>query len=86
MEGTKRQVFSGSAHHTTGGLTKGNLKQTKDGRIVSAAKSAAARQNPHLRMWRAAVKEARENLGLQGFHPIQGELHQLALKYYHARS
>jgi len=82
MEGTKRQVFSGTAHHTPGGLTANKLKQTKDGRIVSAAKSAAAKKNPHLRMWRAAVAEAKKNLGLEGFHPVKGELHELALKFY----
>ena len=39
--GSKAQVFHGTAHHTSGGLTKKDLMKTKIGRIVSRKKHAA---------------------------------------------
>ena len=36
--GSKAQVWHGTAKHTTGGLTKGNLMKNKHGRIVSKRK------------------------------------------------
>jgi hypothetical protein len=39
--GSKAQVFHGSAHHTSGGLSKKDLMKTKAGRIVSRKKHAA---------------------------------------------
>jgi hypothetical protein len=39
----------GTAHHTSGGLTTGDLKYNKWGRIVSRRKSAAARKEKRLR-------------------------------------
>lgn len=38
--GSRAQVMHGTAHHTTGGLAKKDLKYNKHGRIVSRAKSA----------------------------------------------
>ena len=38
--GSRAQVMHGTAHHTTGGLTKADLKMNKWGRIVSRKKSA----------------------------------------------
>jgi hypothetical protein len=38
--GSRAQVMHGTAHHTTGGLTKTDLKYNKWGRIVSRKKSA----------------------------------------------
>jgi hypothetical protein len=37
--GSRAQVMHGTAHHTTGGLTKADLKMNKWGRIVSRKKS-----------------------------------------------
>ncbi len=37
--GSRAQVWHGTAKKTSGGLTKKDLKQTKDGRIVSRKKS-----------------------------------------------
>ena len=39
--GSKAQVFHGTAHHTSGGLTKKDLMKTKAGRIVSRKKHTA---------------------------------------------
>jgi hypothetical protein len=39
--GSKAQVFHGTAHHTSGGLTKKDLMKTKIGRIVSRKKHSA---------------------------------------------
>ncbi len=39
--GSKAQVFHGTAHHTSGGLTRKDLMKTKMGRIVSRKKHAA---------------------------------------------
>ena len=37
--GSRAQVMHGTAHHTAGGLKKGDLKMNKWGRIVSRKKS-----------------------------------------------
>ena len=42
--GTKAQVFHGTAKHTSGGLTRKDLLQTKKGRIVSRKKHAAGKK------------------------------------------
>lgn len=39
--GSKREVWNGTAKHTSGGLYKKDLMKTKDGRIVSKKKHAA---------------------------------------------
>jgi len=41
-EGTRAQVFHGTAERTAGGLTKSDLTQGKDGRIKSKAAVEAA--------------------------------------------
>ena len=46
--GSRAQVMHGTAHHTSGGLTKGDLKMNKWGRIVSKAKSAKAKKEKRL--------------------------------------
>ncbi len=46
--GSRAQVWHGTAHHTPGGLTKGDLKMNKWGRIVSKAKSAKAKKENRL--------------------------------------
>jgi len=42
--GSRAQVFHGTAHHTSGGLTRKDLKKNKHGRIVSVKASAAGRK------------------------------------------
>jgi hypothetical protein len=42
--GTRAEVMHGSAHHTSGGLTRKDLKYNKHGRIVSRKASAAGKK------------------------------------------
>jgi hypothetical protein len=49
MVGSRAEVMHGTAHHTSGGLTTGDLKYNKWGRIVSRRKSATARKEKRLR-------------------------------------
>jgi len=46
--GSRAQVMHGTAHHTSGGLTRSSLKMNKWGRIVSKAKSAKAKKENRL--------------------------------------
>jgi hypothetical protein len=46
--GSRAQVMHGTAHHTSGGLTKKDLKMNKWGRIVSKAKSMKAKKENRL--------------------------------------
>jgi hypothetical protein len=46
--GSRAQVMHGTAHHTSGGLTRKDLKMNKWGRIVSKAKSAKAKRENRL--------------------------------------
>lgn len=47
-EGSRRQVFNGTAKHTTGGLTKEDLMKNKHGEIVSKKASKAAKKTKNL--------------------------------------
>ena len=47
--GTRAQVMHGNADHTSGGLTKTDLKYNKHGRIVSRKKSEKAKKDKRLR-------------------------------------
>lgn len=53
--GSKAQVFHGTAHHTTGGLTRKELIQNKRGKIVSR-KQAAAGKKAYSRLVKAGYK------------------------------
>lgn len=46
--GSRAAVMHGNAHHTSGGLTKKDLKYNKHGRIVSVKKSAKAKKEKRL--------------------------------------
>jgi hypothetical protein len=46
--GSRAQVMHGTARHTSGGLTKGDLKYNKAGRIVSRKKSVSAKKDKRL--------------------------------------
>jgi hypothetical protein len=46
--GTRAQVWHGTAHKTTGGLTKSDLMMNKHGRIVSKAKHNTAKKEKRL--------------------------------------
>lgn len=78
--GTKRQVYSGTADKTSGGLRKKNLRKTSDGRIVSKARLLQGRANP----WANAVSVARKELGITGFEPVRkgSALYERAMHHY----
>ena len=46
--GSRVQVMNGTAHHTSGGLTKEKLFRTKNGRIVSKSKHFSAKRENRL--------------------------------------
>ena len=46
--GSRAQVMHGTAAHTSGGLTKSDLKYNKAGRIVSKKKSMKAKKENRL--------------------------------------
>jgi len=46
--GSRAEVMHGTAKHTSGGLTKGDLKYNKWGRIVSVKKSQKAKKENRL--------------------------------------
>ena len=48
LEGTRAQVFHGTAYKTSGGLLKNNLIQNKNGRIVSKRKHHSAKIEKNL--------------------------------------
>jgi hypothetical protein len=49
--GSRAEVMHGTAHHTSGGLTKKSLKYNKHGRIVSVKKSKTAKSKGLLKKW-----------------------------------
>ena len=60
--GSRAQVMNGTAHHTSGGLLKKDLKKNpKTGEIVSKAKSAGEKKNP----WIVAVAKAKKELKIK---------------------
>ncbi len=48
LEGSRAQVWHGTAHQTSGGLTKIHLLMNKNGRIVSKRKHATAKREKRL--------------------------------------
>merc|ERR1712230_103129 len=74
MPGSRRQVFNGSRPKTKGGLNKGHLVRNKNGKIVSAKASAAAKiryKKNGLDKWISAVQKVRKQMGLSGFVAIK---------------
>lgn len=60
--GSRAQVMNGTAHHTSGGLVKKDLKKNpKTGEIVSKAKSTGEKKNP----WIVAVAKAKKELKIK---------------------
>jgi len=56
--GSRASVFHNNAKHTSGGLTKSDLKKNKNGEIVSVKNSARAKRtmSPMLKAWASSVK------------------------------
>ena len=48
--GNREEVWHGHAHHTSGGLTRSDLKLNSSGKIVSRRASERARSSNHLGM------------------------------------
>jgi len=48
LTGTRAQVWHGTAYKTSGGLKKGNLMKSKNGRIVSKTKHSSAKRDNRL--------------------------------------
>ena len=48
VQGSRAQVWHGTAYETTGGLTRSHIKMNKHGRIVSTKKSATAKKDKRL--------------------------------------
>ena len=63
MHGSKAEVYHGTADSTSGGLDKSDLKK-KQGRIVSKAKSAAAKKNPGLTKFLKALAIYKKTAGI----------------------
>jgi hypothetical protein len=59
--GTKLDVWKGNAEKTTGGLKKSDLKQGKDGSIVSRDKSTVEKKNPWIKATQKAYKQLVED-------------------------
>jgi len=69
VSGAARAVWKGRIMKTKGGLTKSQLTKNKNGKIVSAKKSAKGKKNK----WISAVTAARKSLGVKGFQVIGGK-------------
>ncbi len=61
--GSRAQVMHGTAHHTTGGLTKRDLKYNKWGRIVSKKRSTLAKKTRRLE--KAGYKATKGKFGVK---------------------
>merc|ERR1719498_1006106 len=86
--GAKARVFKGKKTKTVGGLTKGDLKKNKAGKVVSKAASDAAKKRyaKTLKPWADAVKAARKALGLTGFVAVKGKTAQGKALYAKAKA
>ena len=61
--GSRAQVMHNTAHHTTGGLTKRDLKYNKWGRIVSKKRSSLAKKTRRLE--KAGYKATKGKFGVK---------------------
>lgn len=61
--GSRAQVMHGTAHHTSGGLTKRDLKYNKWGRIVSKKRSTLAKKTRRLE--KAGYKATKGTFGVK---------------------
>ncbi len=61
--GSRAMVMHGTAHHTSGGLTKRDLKYNKWGRIVSKKRSTLAKKTRRLE--KAGYKATKGKFGVK---------------------
>jgi hypothetical protein len=78
---SRRNVLSGKAKQTKGGLTKTGLTRNSQGKIVSKKKSDKAKSN----LWIKATNLARKELGLGGFQAVGGKTEKGKRLYTKAR-
>ena len=76
--GSKAEVFHGNARYTKGGLTKKDIKLTKDKygneRYKSKKQQASGHKKGTFRdKWAKAMKKARKELDMEGFVPVGGK-------------
>merc|ERR1712190_196371 len=82
-------VFRGSKAKTASGMTKERLERNKRGKIVSKKASARGKKNwanSALKKWIDACKQARKQLGVQGFCAVGGKTAQGKALYAKAKS
>ena len=91
--GTRAQVWHGTAHKTTGGLTKNDLMKNKSGRIVSKAKHNTAKREKRLVKAGFLTKKGhfgfikdgksmRKRRGRKGSRKMRGGMHTLSPSEY----
>jgi hypothetical protein len=73
--GTRAQVWHGTSYKTSGGLTKGDILQNKNGRIVSRSKHSSAKKEN--RLVRAGYGTQK---GKFGFVKLNGKSHKRSKK------
>ena len=69
--GKRAQVMHGTAHHTSGGLTKADLKYNKHGKIVSRKKSAKG-ATLLKRLTSKGTLHERESSDMSNGRPVRG--------------
>merc|ERR1719181_950056 len=70
----KSLVLRGTKEKTAGGLKKEGLFKNKRGKIVSKKASAAGKRSyQNIRGWTTALAQARKELRLTGFTPVNGK-------------
>merc|ERR1719343_1269774 len=81
-------VFKGTKQKTATGMTKDKLMKSKTGKIVSKARSAAAKRRyaNGLGRWTKAVAAARKALGVRGFVAVNGKTAQGKAIYAKAKA
>merc|ERR1719277_1119298 len=82
----KALVLRGMKERTSGGLRKDGLMRNKRGKIVSKRASASGmRRYKQIEDWTEAVMQARDNLHVRGFLPINGKSLQGKALYVKAK-
>merc|ERR1712024_92566 len=74
----KVSVFRGTKEKTASGMTKEKLTKNKNGKVVSKAKSAAAKKRyaSGIGRWIKACQAARKALNIKGFAIVGGKTAQ----------
>ena len=85
VRGSRRQVWSGSRHHTNSGHNKAHLMKNRNGKVVTKKSHAAGRRAyKNIRGWTQAVSKARKALGITGFCAVKKgtPLYKKAREFY----